>query len=296
MDWFNERYVRVYCRDTPGWIVLPWEARALWLFLLRKMDRAGTLDLGRYGNRGIAAAVGMPLEVVEAMLPLLLEDGCLVHEGDRLRVPNYIAANETPSSGAERMRAYRERSRAKKSIGGDNTVTNRHPLLQNVTKSDALFKSDARGDSVPCRTVPYTSRDPSDHSSGVEEVRPEKPLDADGLVLADLLRGYLVAEKPNHLLAGPAWTSRRASWAKQMAPIARRRTRELAAEVLAWVFGDQGGSEFRFRVDSPKALADKFDKLELAMRRPNGARRAQSSQPQLQDWGRSAGAAAKDKP
>ena len=34
MRWEDERYVRVYTRDTPEWCLLSWEARALFLLLL----------------------------------------------------------------------------------------------------------------------------------------------------------------------------------------------------------------------------------------------------------------------
>lgn len=64
--------------------------------------------------------------------------------------------------------------------------------------------------------------------------------------------------------------------------------------LLAWVFGDQGGrTEYRFRVDSPKSLGEKWDKVELAMRRPNGKRR-ESPQRELQDWGRTDAALRKE--
>jgi hypothetical protein len=269
MDWSNERYVRVYCRDTPSWAILPWEARALWLFLLRRMDRAGTMDLGKHGTKGSAASIGMPVELVEPMLPLLLEDGCLVHEADRLRVPNYIPANETPSSGAERMRAYRERSRARNGTEDNVEVAERHQSSRNVTKSDAEKRGVTRRDSVPCRAVPYHAKE-------------EKILDPAGSRLADALRQHLVTEKPNHELADQgAWTRRRPTWAKQLATVAKRRGEAQSLSLLAWVFGDQDGrTEFRFRVDSPKALAEKFDKLELAMtrKRANGAPRPQAGQ------------------
>ena len=53
MDWSNERYVRVYTRDTTTWKILSWEARALLQFLIRKVDRSGVVDTGRHGARGL---------------------------------------------------------------------------------------------------------------------------------------------------------------------------------------------------------------------------------------------------
>ena len=35
MRWEDERYVRIYTRDTPSWMLLSWDAQALFLQLLR---------------------------------------------------------------------------------------------------------------------------------------------------------------------------------------------------------------------------------------------------------------------
>ena len=92
MRWEDERYVRVYTRDTPDWCALSWEARALFAFLLRRVDRAGIVDLGRSGVRGLAGMVQMPPEVVERALPELLADGSVLQTGTTLVIPNFVAA------------------------------------------------------------------------------------------------------------------------------------------------------------------------------------------------------------
>lgn len=112
MRWEDERYVRVYTRDTPDWVSLGWEAQALFVLLLRKCDRAGTLDLGRSGKRGLAALLAMPLEVVERALDVLLEDGCVERHETQLVVRNFVSAQEAVASAARRAREYRERGRA----------------------------------------------------------------------------------------------------------------------------------------------------------------------------------------
>ncbi len=93
--------------------------------------------------------------------------------------------------------------------------------------------------------------------------------------LADVLREHLVTEKPDHELGEDlAWARKRPAWARAMAPLLRAgREASRARALLAWVFGDQGGTEFRFRVDSPKALREKWDRIETAMgRKVNGGR------------------------
>lgn len=93
MRWEDERYVRVYTRDTVDWQGLSFDAQALFLLLLRKVDRAGLLDLGKPGNRGVAVAIGHPRDWarLEPALEELLTDGCVrvVDEGRRLVVRGF---------------------------------------------------------------------------------------------------------------------------------------------------------------------------------------------------------------
>lgn len=115
MRWEDERYVRVYTRDTVDWLVLSFHAKALWLMLLRKADRAGIITLGKRGRDLIGAAVGHPemrAELVEA-LDELLADGCceLSQDGTQLVIPNFIEAQEATKSPNERQREYRLRAR-----------------------------------------------------------------------------------------------------------------------------------------------------------------------------------------
>lgn len=118
MRWEDERYVRVYTRDTGEWLALGWEAQALFLFALRKADRAGILRTGKAGMRGLAGMVGIPLDVVARVLPLLLEDGCMRETEGGYIIPNFIAAQEVPISDAQRKRDQRERDRDKAIAAG----------------------------------------------------------------------------------------------------------------------------------------------------------------------------------
>jgi hypothetical protein len=132
MRWEDERYVRVYTRDTTDWVALGWEAQALFLLALRKLDRAGILELGKSGRRGLAALVGMPIEVVERVLPVLTEDGCLALNGSTLVAPNFIEAQEAKQSDAQRKRESRAAARDLAAAG----VTNRDDSSRNVTGAD----------------------------------------------------------------------------------------------------------------------------------------------------------------
>lgn len=111
MRWDEERYVRLYVRDTATWVRMRWEARALLPLLMRKLDRIGSIELGEDGLEALADLVRVPVTVVTAGLHDLIKWGVVVVRGTILIMPNFTAAQEVPRSDAERARAYRERKR-----------------------------------------------------------------------------------------------------------------------------------------------------------------------------------------
>ncbi|MCC7384736.1 MAG: hypothetical protein IT384_23000 [Deltaproteobacteria bacterium] len=114
LDFTNERYIRVYTRDTADWLLLPWTARALYVLASRKLDRSGLLDLGKHDPaKAVAAVVAMPLDVVQAALPELLQCGLFEIHTRHLIDPVFLESQEARQSDAERARASRERRRAR---------------------------------------------------------------------------------------------------------------------------------------------------------------------------------------
>ena len=110
LDWANERYVRLYTRDTPNWTVAPWEARAVLPLILKKLDRKGLLDLGSHGMHALAATVSVPLEVLEPGLAWWTSTGTLVLSEDGiLSMPHFVEAQECCASPARRQKNWRER-------------------------------------------------------------------------------------------------------------------------------------------------------------------------------------------
>lgn len=138
MDWSNERYVRLYTRDTTTWKVMDWFGRATLMFLLRKVDRAGVLDVGEHGTQGVAAVLEVPLDVVDRGLPQLLQLGVVVQTAGRYVMPKFLEAQEAVQSDAMRAKEYRERRRAEALAGSDAAVTKRDAKpgkpSRNVTK------------------------------------------------------------------------------------------------------------------------------------------------------------------
>jgi hypothetical protein len=128
MDWSNEQYVRLYIRDTKTWLKLRWEGQALFMMLLRKVDRAGVLDDIDEPVADLALITGLPEEHVEAGLERLLTPGGPVEINDKtLVIPNFIEANEAPKSDRLRAREYRERRKR------DAMNTNRDEKSQEQT-------------------------------------------------------------------------------------------------------------------------------------------------------------------
>lgn len=111
MNFSDERYVRVYTRDTLTWKRLGWEGQALWLLTLRKLDRAGVLDVDGAAVEGLAAMTGVPVEVVERCLPLLISTGTLELRGTSLVAPRFIEAQESVKSPATRQAESRANRR-----------------------------------------------------------------------------------------------------------------------------------------------------------------------------------------
>lgn len=118
MRWEDERYVRVYTRDTLTWLSLSWEARALFVFILRKVDRAGLLELGAHGARGLAGLVGMPVGIVEGCLSELTQgaESPVELRGTTIVVPHYVEAQEATASDKARSSNYRARLKARDEI------------------------------------------------------------------------------------------------------------------------------------------------------------------------------------
>jgi len=176
MDWSDERWVKLYTRDTTEWLSLSWRAQGLLCLILRKVNRAGVIDLGRLGKRGLSAHVGgaSAWPDVEPALDELLADGCVTVEGATLTVPNFIDAQTSIQSAAARKRAEREKASAvtkrdeesrcvtsghetRPGVAGESrAVTRRHAASRDVTldqsRSDQTRGEETRREGVQRET------------------------------------------------------------------------------------------------------------------------------------------------
>jgi hypothetical protein len=190
MDWSDEPYVRLYTRDTTNWRRFGWEGQAVLSLLLRKVDRAGVLDLGDLAPwEAVALATGMPEEVVQTGVARLLKLGTLTVRGEQLVIPNHLAAQTSTKSDKLRQKETRERRAlgldpsvtnrdgavtprdvaSRKSVPGhaeSHAVTNSHSLLCSAVLSNAEQRSDS---DVRARVVssPFAERDAQDFAASV---------------------------------------------------------------------------------------------------------------------------------
>jgi hypothetical protein len=112
MDYANESYVRCYTRDTTTWKLLTWQARAVLQFMLRKVDRAGVLEVGDDGVDGLAAIIEVPVDVVEPAIEVLVRRGVVIANPGAYILPNFIEAQEAVKSDRLRARDARDKRRA----------------------------------------------------------------------------------------------------------------------------------------------------------------------------------------
>lgn len=142
MRWEDERYVRLYTRDTTTWKLLPWQSKALLPLLLRKVDRAGIIDLDEDAYDGLAALTDMPRDLVDAAMPELLRRGVFVISGNKLVAPKFVEAQEAAASGKLRVELHRER------------VKTRNESLQVVTPGNEPSRGVTPSRADPCLAVP----------------------------------------------------------------------------------------------------------------------------------------------
>lgn len=197
MDFAQERYVRLYTRDTTGWKLLGWQGQTVFSLLYRKADRGGVIKLEGLEPWELAVVhCGLPEEVARAGMAPCLKRGWLVVNGDQLVFPKYVEANETATAGAQRVREHRERAKLAAAQVAPESPSNE--TLQPVTI----------GNSVPCRAV---LKEENSHNRASATRGEQEPSHSDKLIGNDFMlsatnrhwQGYdsdlcLIGMKPAH--------------------------------------------------------------------------------------------------
>lgn len=143
MNFEDERYVRLFTRDSLTWLSWGWETRAVFVLTLRKLDRAGVLDTGKMDkSTAVALLIGVPNDVASRALKQLTSDGTATETPNAIVFPRFLEAQECKQSDAHRQRESRVNRRTKAvserihdvvSHTASHGVTDGHTVSQLVT-------------------------------------------------------------------------------------------------------------------------------------------------------------------
>jgi len=164
VDWSNERYVRVYTRDTTAMLLMAWDELALFWALVRKVDRSGVLGLDGHGARAVAVHLRCPVDVAERAVASWVREGWVeLREGSTLLVVEHLDAQEAQVSDKQRQRDMRERRRATAS------VTPRDNVSRHVTEPSRAVTgghAESRAVTLANQLTDLTNQDPPKSPTG----------------------------------------------------------------------------------------------------------------------------------
>ena len=110
MNFDDERFVKIYPRNTTNWKLLGWEGRCVLMMLLREVDRAGCLDI-EGGMEGLALLLDLPHDVTERGFASCVKRGSVVQNGNTAIIPNFVKAQEARQTDRVRQAESRARRR-----------------------------------------------------------------------------------------------------------------------------------------------------------------------------------------
>lgn len=186
VNYEDEPYVRLYTRDTVAWLRLQWQGQAVLALLLRKLDRAGAIEVGESAAdaaESVAALLSMPVSVVKVGLSRILAGGALEHAGRFLIMPKFIDAQTASKAPKERQREHRERKRDMLRAGLD--PSQRGTVIYFVQSENGGHIKIGRAEDLAKRLI------------GLASGRPDK------LVVLASFPGTIADEKEIHALLAP---------------------------------------------------------------------------------------------
>ena len=150
MNFQDERWVRLFTRNTPSWVSMKWESRAVLPLLMRELDRSGCIDLGADGMDGLALLVMLPVTVVRDGVTDLVRRQTVVANGTKLVMPNFLEAQEIPKSDKDRAKAYREK---KRSEALDNKVEEPKPETSRIVTPVTIVRDASQNVTPVCAVL-----------------------------------------------------------------------------------------------------------------------------------------------
>lgn len=147
MKYDDENWIKIYTRDTAGWVILSWQARGIALELSRKLPKnTGELSLGRRGIEALGPLLRAPWPEIKAAVEELIADGRLEYDAERqvIRDPQHAERQNAVSTSKARTQKWRDAKRPAalvpppSSAPPASTVTLRDVDRQPVTTCDAV--------------------------------------------------------------------------------------------------------------------------------------------------------------
>ena len=189
MNYGEEHWIKVYTRDTPGWVSLSWQARGLMLELARKLPKhSGELPVGKKGLAAIAPLLRATWSEIEPFIRELIENGTLEYDAERQTIsdPQHVERQNAVASAAERKRRQREReaecserghamSRDVTSSHDDVTDGHVESLREEKRREEKEERESARD--APPAPAPLSGVIPkTEEPRGQRALRPDEPL------------------------------------------------------------------------------------------------------------------------
>ena len=269
MDYEREFYVKMYTRVTGDMAAWAWQTRALWRELIICADRATGLVRART-TRAVAGIVRMPVEITEAALLELLDDGCLQQvEGGYLLV-NYLRAQGARQADSTRKALSRAVTRSH-TVSADVQVghTKSHEVTDGHTRSRKVTKRREEKREEENREEEKTSREASPS-------RDKSPPTDHQLVIAAWSRGFEQAHGTKPTWAGADFAQvKRLLGQHERAEIERRMTLQF-----------ESPPSFPEQPWSFRTFASRFDECSKPSSRPQPERRKTHSEVLLEDSAR----------
>ena len=187
MDFENSRWVKLYCQDTGTWLRLGWQGRTVALHLLRAVNASGVLsDLGDEPELILAELLRLPVDVVTPGVASLLRTETITLANGVLVWRQFVNAQKSRKSEAQRKAEYRDKHRAKaiKAQGGTDcpesgTDSPDDGRERPHVPSDGDKKSQKRREK---KEEKRHEKKPSGASGGDGPEQPELPLGDEGVV------------------------------------------------------------------------------------------------------------------
>jgi hypothetical protein len=169
--WEDTPFVKLYVPPAFG----PWRertvmARGLFAELMKVVDRAGFLPVGRDEAASVALAVNGPVDYCRQYLEELVTDGCLVlcklADGSRaLLIRNFVEAQTAKAGDRVRQAESRRRARDRALRAAENTTSRQLNLLPRdsssrevaeVSRSDQIRREEIKEPPSSSSTTPAT--------------------------------------------------------------------------------------------------------------------------------------------